>query len=123
MACPCGETGIRTALTPEGKIRMCAGCGRQIDAVMVPPQAEQEAGEPSPVPVVKPTRQPATDRRVTARNVIADARREVAALRRSISAHEKALKKERSQLDALTRLLDAADDKPCAVVRLNRTTA
>lgn len=128
MSCPaCGCESIRTAITQEGKTRVCAKCDALLDEQPAPREVVEAIGEsPSFAPRSKTIRKRTAtdpDHRLTARGVIASAKVEARRLRASIRSHERAVAAERKQLAALTRLLDAADARPRAVVRPIRTTA
>jgi hypothetical protein len=127
MACPaCGSDLVMAVLKPGiGIVRQCGSCSVALASdepepvtPYTPAEPPKPAPRPAPAAVAAPPRA-----KLTARSVVADAKAEARALRKSIAAHERALTRERRQLAALDRLLDAAAGKPRAVVRAIRTTA
>lgn len=116
MACSCGCEFSRVTIVPTGKTRLCRDCGLPLvpEAVVVaaPPVAAAKAVAPTPKSAP-----------LTARDILHEAKREAKSLRASIRANERALAADRKRLAAITRLLDAAEARPRAVVRPIRTTA
>ena len=118
MPCPkCGCEYTRIALSASGKTYFCRDCDSPVseDAapIVVAPPTPARAVAKAPAPTTK----------LGAAGTIRAAKAEARALRVTIREHERALKKARTELAKLDRLLDAAEARPRAVVRPIRTTA
>ena len=119
MSCPnCGsEAPLLHSISPTG---MVASCGQCAAVIAQPVQAE-----PAPIAKAERNAKPAAtgSQPLRPENVIRMAKDRARFLRRSITALERSLKADRRELEQLTRLLDAAEARPRAVVRPIRTTA
>ncbi len=116
MACSCGCEFSRVAIGPTGKTRFCRDCGLPLAPeaapVVAPPPAVEKPAAPAPKSCP-----------LTACDILREARAEAKALRSRIRTNERAVAADRKRLAAITRLLDAAEARPRAVVRPIRTTA
>lgn len=146
MSCPnCGSDLEQSNLTPSGFVKTCASCNITLPGQQIASVPKQEVSEPpiatlsaKPAPVAQPlvahpslakAEPSAKTLPLTPATILRYTRKRAAELKRSIARDEKALARDKKELESLLRVLDAADNldaadaRPRAVVRSLRTTA